>query len=426
MDCVRGWTACIRPMVNVFRQKKWFSLEADRDSWPGISHYARRRGQIELTGRKEHRFCCWGQLRVLVLGFLVVLASTPVHGANCTSIAPNAVGWWPGDGTGNDIVGTNNALLQGGASAGAPGMVGSAFNFDGTNAFLQIADAPELKPTNLTIEAWVNFSALNSALSGNAPPGDQYIVFKQNSQTFYFEGYSLEKFRVGTNDIFLFTVANANSVEAFLPSVTTISTGVWYHVAAVRGSNYMQMYVNGRFENQTNVSFAQNYGSLPLYFGSSGQSYWDGKFKGRLDEVSIYNRALSSDEIAAIYAAGAAGKCKYVNLTAQPQSQTVIAGSNVLLTVSATGVPPLSYQWEFNGQNVGGATGTSLALTNVQPANGGNYTAVASNLLAVVTSSVAVLTVLVPPTITTQPQSQTNLAGTSASFRGSASGTHPL
>ena len=62
--------------------------------------------------------------------------------------------------------------------------------------------------------------------------------------------------------------------------------------------------------SQSSVGFAQNYGTLPLYFGSSGQSFWDGKFAGLLDEVSLYNRALSSNEVAAIYSSGAAGKCK--------------------------------------------------------------------------------------------------------------------
>ena len=91
--------------------------------------------------------------------------------------------------------------------------------------------------------------------------------------------------------------------------------------AATRGPNFTQLYVNGQLESQTNVSFAQDYGSFPLFFGSSGQSYWDRKFNGLLDEVSLYNRALSSNEIAAISAAGSAGKCGPPHILAQPQSQ---------------------------------------------------------------------------------------------------------
>src|SRR5439155_11162811 len=101
-----------------------------------------------------------------------------------------------------------------------------------------------------------------------------------------------------------------------------------------------------------------------------------------------------------------------VNITAQPQGQTVVAAANAFLTVTATGLAPMSYQWQFNGAAIGGATGTNLALNNVQPANAGNYAVVVSNKLGGVTSAAAVLTVLVPPAITAQPQSRTNIIGT--------------
>ena len=138
------------------------------------------------------------------------------------------------------------------------------------------------------------------------------MVFKQNTRSGDFEGFDLSKTRVAGGDVFRFLVTSATAQSAEIHSSTLLATGVWYHVAAVRGSNFTQLYVNGNLESQTNVAFAQNYGTLPLYFGTSGQSYWDHKLNGSLDEVSLYNRALSSNEVAAIYAAGAAGKCKLV------------------------------------------------------------------------------------------------------------------
>ena len=97
---------------------------------------------------------------------------------------------------------------------------------------------------------------------------------------------------------------------SYVESVTTVKTNVWYHLAGVRGSNYIQLYVNGQLEAETSVDFPIGYGDYPLYFATTGQSYWDHKFGGALDEVSLYNRALSASEIAAIYAAGRQGKCK--------------------------------------------------------------------------------------------------------------------
>src|SRR5207244_2943307 len=74
------------------------------------------------------------------------------------------------------------------------------------------------------------------------------------------------------------------------------------------------------------------------------------------------------------------------SITADPQSQTVPPGSNVLFTVAASGAAPLSYQWRFNGTNIGGATLTSYTRTNAQLTDAGSYTAVVTNTSGSVTS----------------------------------------
>src|SRR5262249_1647546 len=158
-------------------------------------------------------------------------------------------------------------------TATASGMVGQTFTFDGTNGSVRIADSPALRPTNLTIECWVRFSNLDSLSLGGSPPGDQYIVFRQNTRSSDFEGFDLSKTRIGGVDVFRFLITSATAQLAEIESVTPLAAGVWYHVAAVRGSNFTQIYVNGNLERQTNVSFALNYGNFPLYFGTSGQSY---------------------------------------------------------------------------------------------------------------------------------------------------------
>jgi len=112
-------------------------------------------------------------------------------------------------------------------------------------------------------------------------------------------------------DGFYFNVMDSNGNFPEVDATNVIVTNVWYHIAGVRGPDYIQLYVNGQLQGQTNAPGAQYYnGSWPLYFGTTGQSYWDGKLNGSLDEVSIYNRALSANDIASIYNAGAAGKCR--------------------------------------------------------------------------------------------------------------------
>lgn len=315
-----------------------------------------------------------------VFGAAVAAGMISNAAAGCFSTPTGVVGWWPGDGDANDLVSTNHGTLLGGATASAVGVNGNAFHFDGTNSYVQIADAAALKPANLTVEAWVRFTGLDSAGTG-AAPGVQYVVFKQNSRSGNFVGFDLGKTRVGTNDFFKFVIGSAAGVFVPLQSSTVISTGVWYHVAGVRGSNFTQLYVNGVLEQQTNVTFAQDYGSQPLCFGTSGQAYWDRRFKGDLDELSLYNRALASNEIAAVFAAGAAGKCKAPNLTLQPQPQTVLVGNNATFTAAASGIGALRFQWRLNGANLSSATNTSLTLTNCQLADQGNYSVTVSNAL---------------------------------------------
>src|SRR5206468_1875622 len=77
-------------------------------------------------------------------------------------------------------------------------------------------------------------------------------------------------------------------------------------------------------------------------------------------------------------------------ITAQPASRANIAGTDATFSVIATGAPAPSYQWQFNGANLAGATSTSLTISNVQSANGGNYAVVITNSADSITSAPAV------------------------------------
>ena len=337
--------------------------------------------------------------------------------ADCLPAPAGLVGWWPGDGNVNDIAGTNNGALRGGATADAQAVVGNGFSLDGTNKYIQIPDSPVLKPAELTVECWVKWNNLSTP-GTSIYPGQQYIVFKQNSSTWDFEGYVLSKDRTW-NDIILWEVTSASGQLVRIDSTSPVTTNVWYHLAGVRGSNYIQIYFNGQLEAQTNVDFPQDYGNWPLYFGTSGQSYYDRKLNGVIDEVALYNRALSADEIASLYTAGAAGKCKGTNgilITAQPQSQSAAPGSNVSFSVTATASAAMAYQWQFNGAPITDATNSSLALAGVQATNAGRYKVIIANPTGTKTSAEAVLTVtdrplLLNPRMTAQGTFAFTLSG---------------
>jgi hypothetical protein len=114
-------------------------------------------------------------------------------------------------------------------------------------------------------------------------------------------------------------------------------------------------------------------------------------------------------------------------ITQQPAATTsVLAGSPVYLTVTAMGLAPLSYQWTLSGTNLPGSTNYFLSIPAIQPAQQGDYQVIVSNPFASTTSTLAHVTVLLPPTIASQSLSTNVLAGRSFSLSVTAGGTPPF
>src|SRR5205807_2012333 len=106
--------------------------------------------------------------------------------------------------------------------------------------------------------------------------------------------------------------------------------------------------------------------------GAPGQNI--SSFAGKIDEISLYNRALSAAEVQDIFASGTNGKCNVPvgpAIVSQPANQTVNVGGSATFTVGASGSPPLSYQWLHQGTNLPAATTSSLTITNVQSSDAG-------------------------------------------------------
>ena len=113
-------------------------------------------------------------------------------------------------------------------------------------------------------------------------------------------------------------------------------------------------------------------------------------------------------------------------ITSQPQNRTNILGTTATFSVGVGGTQPFAYQWLGFGTNLVGQTNATLTITNVQISDGGPYSVIVTNVAGSITSTVATLTVWVPPVITSQPQNRTNVVGESAIFEVSAAGTTPF
>lgn len=126
---------------------------------------------------------------------------------------------------------------------------------------------------------------------------------------------------------------------------------------------------------------------------------------------------------------GGGGNLTSPSILVQPQGLSATVGSTVQLSVTAVGSGTLNYQWSHNNNPISGATAAILALGGIQAADAGSYAVTVSSSLGSVASAAANLTVLsiiVPPAITSDPEKTTASAGTSARFTVGATGSVPL
>ena len=221
--------------------------------------------------------------------------TTPV----CTPPPSGMVGWWPGDGNANDIFGGNNGTLVGGV-AFTPGMVGQAFSFNGTSAYVSVPDSQSLRlgTSDFTIDFW-----LNTTQTG---PNYGWLLWKTSCDSPACPGWEVWTGASPENVITIAVCGTQFGCQEWA-NHTIVNDGQWHFVALTRSGTILKAYVDGidntYIDADPGVSDPTN--SLPLLFGDGANFY-----NGQLDEIEIFNRALSISEIQAIYNAKSAGKCK--------------------------------------------------------------------------------------------------------------------
>ncbi len=330
----------------------------------------------------------WRALHLLAQMFAALLLVTTASGQNIVP-PPGCLGWWPGDGNANDIQGTNNGALHNGATFSEAGKWRQAFEFDGLDDFVEIPGSQNLPITNaITVEVWILPTLTN---------GGRTIASKLKNETGWFFGVTDGQLRVAINGG---GYGGGPSGAAFFAYTTNaiISASAWTHVAFSfdAGTQTTRFFVNGvEMGLAYYPAFAVVPGfpldQLPIILGSSYRAFAPNAeyFAGLIDEVRIYNRALSPLEI------------KYLAspllITNHPQHAFSLPGGSATFSVGADGQLPIYYQWWFNATNLlSGQTNATLTISNVQPANVGIYSVIVSNESGSLTSSNAFLTIVSP------------------------------
>jgi hypothetical protein len=146
----------------------------------------------------------------------------------------------------------------------------------------------------------------------------------------------------------------------------------------------------------------------------------------QLNQAGNYS-VVVSNSYGAVTSAPAALTVVPFFIIAQPQSQTVYSGTNVVFSGGAQGQGPFGWQWLFNGANLPGATDSSLTLTNVQTSQAGGYTLQISNAFGTLLTSNAQLVVLATaPLLLSQSGSRSVFLNSSVTLSVSVTGSLPL
>lgn len=255
----------------------------------------------------------------------VLPSATP---AICAIQAVGLVAWWPGGGNANSMVRFHDGVLQNGATF-ASGIVGQAFRFDGANGYVRVRDDPiwDFASGSFTIDMWVNFNSVVSQFPHQQPlightegpgPTNKWIFWLEDGNlTFHINNPSASVFNPITYD-------------------WDPMTGNWYHVAVTREAHTWKLFIDGREVAATTNSRAIPDARVDLTIGKAEETWLD----GLLDEVEIYNRALSAEEISAIFSTGNVGGCR----TAM---DVVIPGPKTTPTTEAAGPGTILFEEDF-------------------------------------------------------------------------------
>jgi concanavalin A-like lectin/glucanase superfamily protein len=240
--------------------------------------------------------------RCAVVLCLTLAFVNDVSARTCAPPSPGLVAGWPGNGNTDDVVGARNGSLVGGVGF-APGMVGDAFSFDGSGS-VEVADDPlwMLGTEDFTILLWVRFNALNGR--------DPLIAHDEGGGCFakWIFWHDVQGHRAPFGPALRFLHASPGCGILAEPVVYPWQPhpGQWYHVALTRSGSDYSLYVDGaRVITERDANPIAD-PSAPLSIGRAETFF----LNGLVDEVGMFDRALSPAEIQAIHAAGSAGTCR--------------------------------------------------------------------------------------------------------------------
>lgn len=297
------------------------------------------------------------------------------------------VGWWPFTGNANDLSGNGfNGTVNGATlTTDRFGNVDNAYEFN--DSYIEVQPVIALNgATNYTWGAWIKLD--NAAINGQ-----NYVICRGWD---YSNGFNLWVNHSAFTQII-------NGFNSFIKTSSQQPiVGDWHHILVTRNASTLSYYYDGELDTTHSYSSALASNNELLYFGVHkwiGQQpgYFPYYFKGKIDDIGIWNRALTQQEITDLY-----NGCQ-LSVNTQPSNQTINVNNNAQFVVSSPD-PSATYQWQTdlgvgyqNLNSVGqysGTTTNTLTVSNLTMSNNNQpFRCIVSSGSCSDTSNVAVLTV---------------------------------
>lgn len=186
--------------------------------------------------------------------------------------------------TAPDDSGNGNSGTLWNATWSASGRYGGAVSFNGSNAWVTVADADSLDLTSgMTLEAWVRPAATMGKTW-------RTVILKEQTGQLVYALYANNENRKPSGHLY-------SGGDIFANGASQVAANAWTHLAATYDGATLRLYVNGSQVKSRSFSGAMPNSAGPLRIG--GNSVWGEYFNGLIDEVRIYNRALSAADIQA-------------------------------------------------------------------------------------------------------------------------------
>ena len=296
-----------------------------------------------------------GLYRVMVTNYVGSATSS-----NALLTANNMLlSWWKLDENSGpnamDSSGYANTGAVQGAAAWTNGALQGALSLNGTNNYIA-SSRTTTNPSVFTLAMWFRTTTTNGGK----------LIGLGNLKTGASANYDRHIYMSNAGNIIFGVYAGSDKA---IVSPLTYNNGQWHHVAAMLSTAGMALYLDGTcVTNNASVTNGQNYvGYWRVgYDNLSGRasapaSYY---FKGLVDDVQVYGRALAAAELTTVFILSAPAPA----IMAQPAGMTVAAGQAATFGVAAAGTASLSYQWLRNSVGVAGATNatytTPVTTTN--------------------------------------------------------------